>query len=339
MTILVTGGAGFIGSHTCVELADHGYDVAVVDDFSNSLPEVMDVVRQLAGREIAVHRADIRDSAALAKVFDSHDVSAVIHFAAKKAVGESTLIPLEYFDVNVSGTVSLLRTMASRGVHKLVFSSSCSIYGDGHSRPITESDRPEPANPYARSKLVCEQIIEAVGTADSALAAISLRYFNPAGAHPSGIIGERPHGVPGNIVPHIMKVAAGQLEKLHIFGGDYDTADGTAIRDYIHVMDVAQAHVLALDHLDDPDGPRVLNLGTGRGLSVLELVRAFEEACAVSVPYTVTARRPGDVTRLVADSSLARTAWGWQTSRDVSDLLRDAWRFEQMSSSQLNFTG
>jgi UDP-glucose 4-epimerase len=333
MTILVTGGAGFIGSHTCVELADHGYEVAVVDDFSNCLPGVMDAVRRLTGRDIAVHRADIRDAAALARVFDSHAVSAVVHFAAKKAVGESTLIPLEYFDVNIGGTVTLLRAMASHGVHKLVFSSSCSVYGDGHGRPITESDRPAPTNPYARSKLVCEQIIEAAGTADPDLTAVSLRYFNPAGAHPSGLLGERPHGVPGNIVPHIMKVAAGQLEKLRIFGSDYDTADGTAVRDYIHVMDVAQAHVLALDHLDDQDGPRVLNLGTGRGLSVLELVKTFEEACGVSVPYTVTARRPGDVAKLVADSRLAKRAWGWQTSRDVKDLLRDAWRFEEMSSS------
>jgi UDP-glucose 4-epimerase len=333
MTILVTGGAGFIGSHTCVELAEHGYDVAVVDDFSNSLPGVMDGVRHLTGREIAVHNADIRDATALASVFDSHDVSAVIHFAAKKAVGESALIPLEYFDVNIGGTVSLLRAMACHGVHKLVFSSSCSIYGDGYSRPIAESDRPEPTNPYARSKLVCEQVIEAAAAVNPELTAISLRYFNPAGAHPSGLVGERPHGVPGNIVPHIMKVASGQLEKLHIFGGDYETADGTAVRDYIHVMDVAEAHVLALDQLGDQDGPRVLNLGTGRGLSVLELVKTFEETCAVRVPHTITARRPGDVASLVADSSLAKAAWGWQTSRSVKDLLSDAWRFEQMSSS------
>lgn len=333
MTILVTGGAGFIGSHTCVELVANGYDVAVVDDFSNCLPGVMDAVRRLADREIAVHQADIRDAAALAKVFDCHDVSAVIHFAAKKAVGESTLIPLEYFDVNIGGTVSLLRTMASHGVHQLVFSGSCSVYGEGYTRPIAEGDRPEPANPYARSKLVCEQIIEAARMADPDLQAISLRYFNPAGAHPSGILGERPHGVPGNIVPHIMKVASGQLEKLHVFGGDYDTADGTAVRDYIHVMDVAQAHVVALEHLGDQDAPAVLNLGTGRGLSVLELVNAFEEACGVSLPYTITARRPGDVARLVADAGLAKRLWGWQTSRDVKDLLRDAWRFEQLNHS------
>lgn len=333
MTILVTGGAGFIGSHTCVELAGNGYDVAVVDDFSNCLPGVMDALRQITGRQIAVHRCDIRDTAALAEVFDSHDVSAVIHFAAKKAVGESTLIPLEYFDVNIGGTVSLLRVMASREVNKLVFSSSCSIYGDGYSRPIAEGDQPEPANPYARSKLVCEQIIEAAQAANPDLAAISLRYFNPAGAHPSGHIGERPHGIPGNIVPHIMKVAAGQLEKLHIFGGDYDTADGTAVRDYIHVMDVAQAHVLALEHLEDRNGPRALNLGTGRGLSVLELVKAFEEACGISLPYTVTGRRPGDVASLVADAGLARKLWGWQPSQDVKDLLRDAWRFEQVNRS------
>ncbi len=332
MTILVTGGAGFIGSHTCVELAGHGYEVAIADDFSNSTPGVIDVLRQLTGREIAVHQVDIRDAPALGRVFDSHDVSAVIHFAAKKAVGESTEFPLEYFDVNVGGTINLLRAMAGHGVRRLVFSSSCSIYGAGHSGPITESDRPEPANPYARSKLVCEQIIGAARAADPDLVAISLRYFNPAGAHPSGILGERPHGVPGNIVPHIMKVAAGKLDKLHIFGSDYDTPDGTAIRDYIHVLDVAEAHVLALDQLEDRDGPSVLNLGTGAGLSVLELVRAFEEACGIRLPYTVTDRRPGDVARLVADCGLAAAAWGWRTSRNVTDLLRDAWRFEQMST-------
>ncbi|HET9894128.1 MAG TPA: UDP-glucose 4-epimerase GalE [Streptosporangiaceae bacterium] len=333
MTVLVTGGAGFIGSHACVELADHGYEIAIVDDFSNSRPGVIEVLRQLTGSEIAVHQVDIRDARALGRVFDRNDVTAVIHFAAKKAVGESTQIPLEYFDVNIGGTINLLRAMSSHGVHKLVFSSSCSIYGDGYSRPIAESDRPEPANPYARSKLACEQIIGAARDADPDLAAISLRYFNPAGAHPSGILGERPHGVPGNIVPHIMKVAAGKLDKLHVFGSDYDTPDGTAIRDYIHVMDVAEAHVLALRHLDNQDGPHVLNLGTGGGLSVLELVSAFEEACGIRLPYTITDRRPGDVARLVADCGLAASAWGWRTSRGVTDLLRDAWRFEQRSSA------
>ncbi|HVB45934.1 MAG TPA: UDP-glucose 4-epimerase GalE [Streptosporangiaceae bacterium] len=329
MSILITGGAGFIGSHACVELLEHDYDVVVVDNFSNSSPAALDAVRELTGRELAVHEVDVRDASALDKVFRAGAIEAVIHFAGKKAVGESTRIPLDYFDVNVTGTITLLRVMRAHGVHRLVFSSSCSIYGDQYSRPITEADRAEPVNPYARSKLICEQVIESCCGVYPDLRAISLRYFNPAGAHRSGLIGESPLGVPSNVVPHMAKVAAGKLPRLHVFGDDYDTPDGSAIRDYIHVLDLVQAHRLALEHLADEPGMRVLNLGTGTGLSVLELVRAFEQACGVTVPFDITARRPGDVASLIADPGLVTKEWGWRTSHDTQSMLRDAWHFER----------
>ncbi len=329
MSILVTGGAGFIGSHACVELLDHGHDVVVADDFSNSFPRALDAVRRVTGRAVPAHAVDLRDAHGLDEVLGSHDISAVIHFAARKHVGESMSIPLEYYDVNIGGTISLLRAMAAHQVGRLVFSSSCSVYGDQYRRPITEDDPTAPVNPYARSKLICEQVIESA-CALTGLRALSLRYFNPAGAHPSGLLGESPRGAPSNVVPVLMKVAAGQLGKLTVFGADYDTPDGTAIRDYLHVMDVARAHRLALEHLEDAPGMRVLNLGTGTGLSVLELVRACEEACGADIPYVITDRRPGDVARLVADAGLARRAWGWHASHDVRSILRDAWRFEQM---------
>jgi len=252
----------------------------------------------------------------------------VIHFAAKKAVGESMTIPLDYFDVNVGGTISLLQAMRAHGVRNLVFSSSCSIYGDQYARPIREDDVPAPVNPYARSKLICEQILESACASYADLSVISLRYFNPAGAHPSGLVGECPRGVPSNIVPHMVRVAAGQLEKLHVFGGDYATPDGTAIRDYIHVMDVAQAHRFAVEHLDEP-GFRALNLGTGSGASVLDLIGVFEQTCDVRVPYALAARRPGDVTRLVADASRIAAVWGWRPGRDLVAVFADAWRFHQ----------
>ncbi len=328
MSVLVTGGAGFIGSHTCAELLDHDYDVVVVDDFSNSYPAAVAALGRLSGKVPAVHDVDLRDTSGLDRVFGAHDISAVIHFAAKKAVGESMTIPLDYFDVNVGGTISLLRAMRAHGVGKLVFSSSCSIYGDQYSRPIAEDDPPAPVNPYARSKLICEQMLESACGTYADLSVISLRYFNPAGGHPSGLIGECPRGVPSNVVPFMVHVAAGKLEKLQVFGGDYDTADGTAIRDYIHVMDVAQAHRVAVEHLDDEPGMRALNLGTGTGASVLDLVRTFEQTCGVHVPFAVTGRRPGDVTSLVADAGLVHRLWGWRPSRDLAAVFADSWRFQ-----------
>lgn len=329
MSILVTGGAGFIGSHTCVELLEHGFDVVVADDFSNSSPAALDVVRRLTGRDLALHRVDLRSAAELDEIFAAHEIGAVIHFAARKLVGESMTRPLEYFDVNIGGTVKLLLAMQRHGVGRLVFSSSCSIYGDQYARPITEEDLPGPVNPYASSKLICEQLIASACDLVPGFRAISLRYFNPAGAHPSGELGESPAGLVSNVVPVIVRVASGRLDKLAVFGADYDTPDGTAIRDYIHVMDIAEAHRLALDHLDDESGIRMLNLGTGTGLSVLELIAAFEDACGVQIPYVVTRRRPGDVARLVAAVGAAQQALGWRPSRSVADMLSDAWRFEQ----------
>jgi UDP-glucose 4-epimerase len=331
MSILVTGGAGFIGSHTCAELLDHGYKVVVVDDFSNSHPASLSAVCGLTRTDLSVHSVDLRDAEALDEVFASHHISAVIHFAAKKAVGESMTIPIDYFDVNVTGTIGLLKAMMAHKVHGLVFSSSCSIYGGRYTRPICEQDLPAPVNPYARSKLICEQILESACAAHHDLSVISLRYFNPAGAHPSGLIGESPRGLPSNIVPYMTRVAAGRLERLQVFGADYDTPDGSAIRDYIHVMDVAEAHRLAIGQLDGGPGMRAFNLGTGTGSSVLELISAFEETCNVQVPYVITGRRPGDVTSLIADAALVEKEWGWRPSHDLASIFADAWRFQQLN--------
>ncbi len=327
-TVLVTGGAGFIGSHTLIELLDAGYEVVVIDDFSNSHPAVLDRVRRITGRAPTFYETDLRDRAALAAVFGAHPVDAVIHFAAKKAVGESTQIPLDYFDVNIGGTTSLVRTMHEHGVSRLVFSSSCSIYGDGSSAPLSESDPAKPTNPYALSKWMCERILSEACTYVPGLSVIALRYFNPIGAHPSGLLGEDPLGVPNNVVPYLSQIAVGRLTELSVFGDDYPTPDGTAIRDYIHVLDVAEAHRVALEHLDDRTGFRVFNLGTGSGVSVLELVAAFSAACGRDIPYRITGRRAGDVASLIADAGHVEREWGWRTTRDLTEMCRDAWTFQ-----------
>jgi UDP-glucose 4-epimerase len=331
MAILVTGGAGFIGSHTCVELLDHGYEVVVADDYSNSSPVALDAVQRLAGRSLVAHEVDMRDRDALDCVFERHAIQAVIHFAAKKAVRESMGIPLEYFDVNITGTTNLLGSMVEHGVEKLVFSSSCSIYGARYTKPIAEDNLPGPTNPYARSKLICEQIMADVCATYAPFTVISLRYFNPVGAHPSGSLGECPQGIPNNVMPYMMQVAAGKLPELQIFGADYDTPDGSPVRDYIHVMDVAEAHRLAVKHLDDKPGMRVLNIGVGIGVSVLELVRTFEETCGTRVPYEIVGRHGGDVPTLIADSSRIEREWGWRTTRDIRTMCRDAWRFQLLN--------
>lgn len=329
-TVLVTGGAGFIGSHTCVELLEAGNDVVVIDDFSNSHRGALDRVREITGRSPVVHQVDLRDRAGLSEVFDSHPIDAVIHFAAKKAVGESTQIPLEYFDINVGGTTNLLLTMHRHQVRRLVFSSSCSIYGDSPAAPLGESAPANPTNPYALSKWTCEQLL-AEACRHLPLSVIALRYFNPIGAHPSGLLGEDPLGVPNNVMPYLSQIAVGRLSELSVFGDDYPTPDGTAIRDYIHVVDVADAHRVALEHLDDDTGFRVFNLGTGSGVSVLELVAAFAAACGKEIPYKIVGRRAGDVARLIADPSQVEQAWGWRTRRDLADMCDDAWRFQKLS--------
>lgn len=331
-TVLVTGGTGFIGSHSCVELLESGYEVVVIDNYTNSTPPVLDRIEKVAGRPLlAAYDVDLRDRSALEAVFAERAIDAVIHFAAKKAVGESVRIPFDYYDTNIGGTTSLLRVMNQYAVHRLVFSSSCSIYGVAAGLPISERAAPGPRNPYAVTKWICEQVISDAIAYTSALEVFSLRYFNPIGAHPSGLLGEVPTGVPNNVMPYLMQVAIGRLARLSVYGADYPTRDGTAVRDYIHVMDVATAHRIALERLTGEPGMRVLNLGTGVGTSVLELIRAFAAACGRPIPYDVVGRRPGDVAELVADPAAAARAWGWSATRDLAEMCRDAWRFQSLN--------
>lgn len=328
-TVLVTGGAGFIGSHTCVELLQHDYDVVVVDDYSNSSLAALRRVEEIAGRSVTAYRLDLRDRAELAQVFTRHSFDAVIHFAAKKAVGESSQIPLEYYDINIGGTLALLQVMADFGVANLVFSSSCSIYGDTTTVPLDEDQPPRPTNPYARTKLICEQILADACRSNPGLNVIALRYFNPVGAHPSGLLGEDPLGVPNNVMPYLAQVTVGRRSELQVFGSDYRTVDGTGVRDYIHVADVADAHRVALAHLADRPGLQIFNLGTGVGTSVLQLAAAFGEAAERAIPLRLVGRRPGDVAELVADPHRVAEAWGWRTSRDVRAMCRDAVAFQR----------
>lgn len=328
MSILVTGGAGFIGSHTVIELLRRGYDVVVIDNYSNSSPAALAAVRRVAGGDIACYEADVRDREALEGIFAAHQIDAVIHFAARKSVRESVRIPLEYYANNVGCTVGLVEAMVRHGVRKLVFSGSCSIYGGQYSAPIAEDAVPAPVNPYARTKLMCEQILADACHRWPELSVISLRYFNPVGAHPSGELGEDPKGIPGNVLPYMMQVAVGRLARLQVYGDDYHTPDGTGVRDYIHVMDVADAHRVAMEHLGDEAGLRSFNVGTGTGYSVLELVAAFQRASGMLVPYEIIGRQPGDVAVLIADPSRIEKEWGWRTSRDLYAMCSDAWRFQ-----------
>jgi UDP-glucose 4-epimerase len=332
MTVLVTGGAGFIGSHACVELLDRGHEVVVVDNYSNSSPDALAQIAKVAGRPLlAAYSVDIRDRRSLADVFKQQSIDVVIHFAAMKAVGESIQIPLDYYDTNVGGTTSLLRVMHEHAVHRLVFSSSCSIYGNADMLPITEDTQPRPTNPYANSKWICEQIIADACRRYPEFSALALRYFNPIGAHSSRLLGEAPLGVPNNIMPYLTQVAVGRRERLRVFGDDYDTPDGTAVRDYIHVMDVAEAHSVASERLSDCSGMRAMNLGTGLGTSVLELIAAFSAACGREIPYEFAPRRPGDVDATVADPERIASEWGWRTSRDLAMMCQDAWRFQELN--------
>lgn len=330
MAVLVTGGAGFIGSHTCVQLLDRGYDVVIADNFSNSSPGALTAVREVAGRDFAVHEVDMRDTEAVDKLFTAHEVEAVIHFAAFKSVRESTRLPLEYYGNNVGSTVELLSAMVRHDVRRLVFSGSCSIFGANHREPIAEDFPTGPTNPYASSKLICEQVLRDTVTRWPDLSVISLRYFNPIGAHPTGALGEDPKGVPSNILPYMMQVAIGRRQKLQVYGADWETPDGSGVRDYVHVMDVADAHCTALDRLADATGVRAFNVGTGVGFSVLELISAFEAVNGVRVPYEVVCRQPGDVATLVADPSKLDKEWDWRTSHDLRAMCADAWRFQRL---------
>ena len=331
MRILVCGGAGYIGGHTCVELAARGHALVIVDNHSNSSPLAVRRLEQVAGRSFDVRNVDLRDRAGLTALFSEQSFDAVVHFAALKAVGESCDKPLDYFDNNISGTITLLQAMRAAGVDRLVFSSSATVYGDPERVPVREDAALGVTNPYGRTKLVAEQLIDDLSRFDPAFRAVNLRYFNPVGAHPSGLIGEDPLGPPNNLMPYICQVAVGRREKLSVFGGDYATVDGTGVRDYIHVVDLARAHVDALEYLMRGEPSLTVNLGTGRGISVLELVRAFEAASGRPVPFEIVARRPGDVAEVYADPALALSALGWQAALDVDAMCRDAWRWQSMN--------
>ena len=328
-TVLVTGGAGYIGSHTCVQLLEAGRRVVVLDNLSNASERALDRVRELADGDLVLHRVDLRDRDAVEGVFASEDIDEVVHFAGLKAVGESVEIPLAYYDNNVAGTVSLLEAMAAHDVRDLVFSSSCTVYGDPDEVPVTESSPVGAASPYGRTKLFIEEMLRDVAAADPRWRIVLLRYFNPVGAHPSGRIGEDPAGIPNNLMPFTMQVAVGRREKLRIFGTDYDTPDGTCIRDYIHVVDLADAHLAALDALDRIEGCRAVNVGTGTGSSVLEVVQAAGRAVGRDIPYELTDRRPGDVPRVYADTTMSRELLGWSPKYDLDDMCRDHWRWQQ----------
>lgn len=329
MKILVTGGLGFIGSHTSLELLQAGYDVVIVDNLSNSQKNTKDRIEAYTGRTLSFYEGDIRDSGLLLRIFTENQIDAVIHFAALKSVGESAKLPLEYYSNNVSGTIELLQVMKECGCRNIVFSSSATVYGNPAQIPITE-DCPagECTNPYGRTKQICEAVLQDVAAMDPAWNVTLLRYFNPVGAHPSGTVGEMPSGIPNNLMPYITQVASGRLERLAVFGDDYPTPDGTGVRDYIHVVDLAKAHVLALSRLDGCPGVHVYNLGTGRGTSVLELVRAFERVNGVRVPYVVQERRPGDVASCWCDASKAARELGWTARYTIDDMCRDAWKWE-----------
>ena len=331
-TILVTGGAGYIGSHTCVELLAAGYEVLVVDNFSNSKPEALRRVEEIAGRKLgAFYRADIRDKAALREIFKAHAIDAVIHFAALKAVGESVAKPLMYYDNNIAGTVALAEVMAEAGVKSLVFSSSATVYGDPASVPIREDFPTGPTNPYGRTKWMMEFVLSDLAAADPEWRVALLRYFNPVGAHASGRIGEDPNGLPNNLMPYVSQVAVGRLPQLRVFGGDYPTSDGTGVRDYIHVVDLAVGHVAAVRRLTERPGVLTVNLGTGRGYSVIEVVKAFEKASGRPVPYEIVARRPGDVAQCSAEPGLAERELGWRAERGIDEMCADSWRWQSQN--------
>ncbi len=331
MNILVTGGAGYIGSHTCLVLQEAGHEIIVVDNLVNSKEESLRRVQELTGKKLIFYKVDLLDRDSLEQVFENHSIQAVIHFAGLKAIGESVHMPLEYFYNNVTGTLSLLKVMKQHKVHDIVFSSTAGVYGEAKTVPITEEFPTSIINPYSRSKLMIEEILRDLQHAEPDWNMILLRYFNPVGAHPSGRIGEDPNGIPNNLLPYVAQVAVGIHPFLRVWGKDYATPDGTGIRDYIHVMDLAEGHVKALDKLAVKPGVVVYNLGTGRGYSVMEVVRAFEKACGREVPYKVMDRRPGDAAISYADPSKANRELNWYARRTIDEMCADAWRWQSQN--------
>ncbi len=331
MAVLVTGVAGFIGSHTVVELLKAGQDVVVVDNFCNSHPIVLERIATIAGRAPLFYELDVRDGAALAEVFGKHQIESVIHFAGLKAVGESCRIPLTYYQNNIAATLTLCEEMARAGVFNLVFSSSATVYGDPHAVPIREDFPLSATNPYGRSKLMVEEMMRDMVKADPRWAVVLLRYFNPVGAHESGLIGEDPNGIPNNLLPFITQVAVGRLPKLSVFGDDYATPDGTGVRDYIHVVDLAIGHLKALERMQKGRGVFTYNLGTGKGYSVLDMVKAFEAASGREIPYQIAPRRSGDIAECWADPAFAATELGWTAQRDLQQMMQDSWRWQSQN--------
>ena len=330
MKVLLSGGAGYIGSHTAIELRSAGHDVVIVDNFSNSKPEVLRRLEKITGAPFAFHCADVCDKAAMDKIFAGEKPEAIIHFAGYKAVGESVEKPLEYYRNNLDSTLTLLELMRKYGVHNIVFSSSATVYGAPDSVPINESAAVgRCTNPYGWTKYMIEIILKDACKADPSLSAVLLRYFNPIGAHESGLIGEDPQGIPNNLMPYITQVASGRLEKLHIFGNDYDTPDGTGVRDYIHVVDLARGHVCAIKYAAENKGADVINLGTGKGYSVLEMVKTFSEVSGVKIPYEINARRAGDIAECYADPTKAKEKLGWVAEKNLRDMCRDSWRWQK----------
>ena len=329
MSILVAGGAGYIGSHTCVELLEAGYDVVVVDNLYNASPESLKRVEKITGKTVAFYEADILDKEALNKIFDAHEIEAVIHFAGYKAVGESVRKPIEYYHNNMTGTLVLCDVMRAHGVKNIVFSSSATVYGDPAQIPITEKcPKGQPTNPYGWTKSMLEQVLTDIHTSDPEWNVILLRYFNPIGAHKSGLIGEDPKGIPNNLLPFVALVAVGKREALGVFGNDYDTPDGTGVRDYIHVVDLAAGHVKAIEKLRENPGVEVYNLGTGNGYSVLQVVAAFEKACGHAIPYEIKARREGDIATCYCNPEKAKNELGWVAKYGIDEMCEDAWRWQ-----------
>ena len=329
MSVLITGGAGFIGSHTVVELLEKNEDIIIVDNFINSKPETLDKVRTISNKDFKFYEVDLLDEENLEKVFKENDIEAVIHFAGLKAVGESVEKPVEYYHNNITGTLVLLKLMKKYNCKKIIFSSSATVYGLPKEVPIKEDFPLSTTNPYGSTKLMIEQILQDVCISDKDFCAILLRYFNPIGAHKSGLIGEEPNGIPNNLMPYINKVAKGELDHLNVFGNDYNTVDGTGVRDYIHVVDLAKGHVKALEKARKMDGAEAYNLGTGKGYSVLEIVKAFENATGMKVKYEITARRPGDIGECYADPTKALEELGWKAEKTLDEMCVDSWKFTQ----------
>ena len=329
MKVLVTGGAGYIGSHTCVELIEAGIDPVVIDNLCNSNPESLRRVKMITGKEVPFYEGDVRDEVLLNTIFSEHDIECVIHFAGLKAVGESVAKPLEYYENNLCSTMTLCRVMGKRGVKRIVFSSSATVYSGDNEMPLRETSKTgNCTNPYGWTKYMGEQILRDLTVADPEWSVVLLRYFNPVGAHASGLIGEHPNGIPNNLMPFISQTAIGKRHHLNVFGNDYDTHDGTGVRDYIHVVDLAKGHVAAISHLMKTPGESVFNLGTGTGYSVLDMVKAFETANGIPVPYEIAPRRPGDLATCYADPAKSAEVLGWKATKDQTDMCRDTWNWQ-----------